>query len=65
MKIRNSKCKLSEEEISNFERTIGFKFPIDYYTFLIKNNGGVPDRTDFDYKGFNGEDSSVVQYLTT
>lgn len=35
--------------------------PEDYTQFLLKYNGGIPKKTDFDYEGIDGEESSVVQ----
>ena len=61
MEILNSKSAISKDEIKKFEQIIEYKLPEDYTQFLLKYNGGIPKKTDFDYEGIDGEESSVVQ----
>ena len=61
MEILNSKSAISKDDIKKFEQIIEYKLPEDYTQFLLKYNGGVPEKTDFAYEGIAGEESSVVQ----
>ncbi|AGA28933.1 SMI1/KNR4 family protein [Singulisphaera acidiphila] len=52
----------SEDDIRSLERRIGVDLPVDYRTFLAKENGGRPRPTAFE--GPNG-DGSVVHFFFT
>ena len=39
--------KISTSTIEAFEKKIGKKFPVEFKEFLIKNNGGYPDKILF------------------
>jgi cell wall assembly regulator SMI1 len=43
MKIDDSGPKLTEKNISEFEKQFNIKLPDDYRAFMLKNNGGTPE----------------------
>lgn len=50
--------KINEEQLANFEKQINANLPEDYKRFLILNNGGQPDKTEFTVKKYG---SSILQ----
>ncbi|HEY1068696.1 MAG TPA: SMI1/KNR4 family protein [Pirellulales bacterium] len=44
----------SSERIAAFERDLGTKLPDEYREFLLRYNGGVPERETFDVPGEDG-----------
>lgn len=42
--IQEQGPNISSENINEFERQIGFHLPADYRSFLLSNNGGVPEK---------------------
>ena len=55
------KLRNVEVDIKDFEQSAGVIFPVDFRTFLSKHNGMVPTKTDFDFLGIDGEESSLIQ----
>lgn len=45
---------LNEERLVRFERDLGMALPEEYRTFLLRYNGGIPDREEFDVPGEDG-----------
>ncbi|GIX05004.1 MAG: hypothetical protein KatS3mg114_0873 [Planctomycetaceae bacterium] len=45
---------LSAERVATFERELGTTLPDEYRVFLLRHNGGVPDRETFDVPGEDG-----------
>jgi hypothetical protein len=52
MKYSLSLAPVDENDIKAFELEFNVHFPDDYRDFLLKQNGGRPDRKDFDVPGF-------------
>lgn len=44
----NVKGKLTNEQIEDVERKIGFRFPLDFIEFVKEHNGGEPVQYKFD-----------------
>jgi hypothetical protein len=45
---------LTEERLAAFERVLGAALPEEYRTFLLRHNGGLPERETFDVPGEDG-----------
>lgn len=45
--VNNAKRPLTSKEIIEFERKHGFELPRDYAEFMLRSNGGSPDRKGF------------------
>ncbi len=43
-----SEEKISNDELLEFEQSIGYKLPENYKEFILKNNGGVPNKEYFE-----------------
>jgi hypothetical protein len=50
MKMQSSGPALVIDDISRFEKEIGFALPRDYRDFLLEHNGGIPQPADFKVK---------------
>ena len=51
----------NEEAIKVFERHFGFALPFSYRSFLLKHNGGSPDKNVFAYDDDYGDNNSTVR----
>jgi hypothetical protein len=45
--LKNSAVKITQNELSNFEVSYNLRLPNDYKEFLIKHNGGSPNKIFF------------------
>lgn len=53
------------EEIESFENKIGYRLPIDYKNFLLKNNGGICRDNEINFKELNDSYNEGVAEETT
>ena len=59
--LKESFGKLREDDIKKLEAGIKHKLPLDYISFLLKNNGGRPNKDRFQTK--HGEYTSDIQFF--
>lgn len=57
-KIKKPNSKISKEQLADFEKQINANLPEDYKQFLLLNNGGQPDKTEFTAKKYG---NSILQ----
>jgi len=62
-KFADSGSKLSTKSIAQIEKQLGCKLPGDYREFLLKHNGGCPNKSFFKQRG--AEFLSSVDWLCT
>ena len=48
MRISNPEHPVTNQELDEFERTVGLALPKQYRAFLLRSNGGVPERDAVD-----------------
>ena len=54
---------LTMEDITNLEKTLKLTFPDDYRSFLLKNNGGEPDRTLYKFNENGRESEDIIHFF--
>ena len=59
IKFDNFKVSVGPEAIELFQRFYKFKFPKPYKAFLLKQNGGTPEKNIFNFA--NGGEASIVR----
>ena len=63
MKFYNTNNIVSEEYIKENETKMGFIFPNDYKNFLLRNNGGSPEKKVINFKEHGNNQSTSIDYL--
>lgn len=70
MKLLEIGAQISEDDILKLEATLGITFPQEYKSFLLQNNGGMPeDDVEYDFietnpaTGEKHDQGSDIQYF--
>lgn len=65
IRIEESRTPLTNARLAALEKKLGISLPAQYRQFLLKHNGGHPNRACFHYKHLRGPytDSEVTQFL--
>ena len=53
MNIKKQETAITKQDITNLEKKYSFQFPESLKNFLLKNNGGIPEKTLLVKKGIN------------
>ena len=61
MKIENPGMPITDKEVAQLEEQIGCRLPDEYRTFMLKNNGGRPNKSIFKYKEANTLCGSTIK----
>lgn len=63
--IKNAGSSVSVERLAQVEERLGVHFAVDYRSFLLKHNGGIPSPNRFKFKEVKGDysDSLVYRFL--
>lgn len=64
LKLSNFSQPLSASDLSAIEKSLGYALPEDYKTFIIAQNGGVPDDElvfDFFDEATGSENASAIR----